>query len=200
MAVNYKIEGGFDFYAALAPSDEDDVNSIDGDALSDDKLCQITAEPLDDFAVFLPCGHSFNYLPLHREIKSQKSSGYQSLSDSRLRHNQFKCPYCRRVYDKLLPYIPIEGIAPTQGVSTTKPLQCLNVFPCKHLITRGKNAGCACGRPSLCPKKAFLCSQHAIKKETGRRCKAILKTGKNKGQACGARCISTYCKRHTPKN
>jgi hypothetical protein len=163
-------------------------------------LCQITAEPLDEFAVVLPCGHSFNYLALHREIKSQKSSGYQSLSDSRLRHNQFKCPYCRRVYDKLLPYLPVGGVVPTHGVSTAKPLASLNVFPCRHLLTRGKNAGSACGRPSLCPKKSFLCSQHAIKKDTGRTCQAILKSGKRKGQTCGARCFSNYCKRHTPKN
>ena len=195
MAVNYKIEGGFDFYGALALD-----CSSEGSEADEENVCLITAEPLDMFAVTLPCGHSFNYQSLHKDVRAQKSSACQSLSDFRLRHNQFKCPYCRRVYDKLLPFVSLDGVVATNGVDSPSSSKTLNVFPCRHVISRGKRAGEMCGRPSLIPKEAFLCGQHLKKKEERKTCQAILKSGKRKGEKCGAICRETLCKRHLPKN
>ena len=52
---NYKIESGFDFYAALN-------TNIECNAATTGKLCLLSSLPLDYTAVTLPCNHSFNYL------------------------------------------------------------------------------------------------------------------------------------------
>ena len=59
---NYIIEDNFNFYEELNKSD-------DVDEKNEDKYCLLSKKPLDKNSVTLECNHSFNYVPLYREIK-----------------------------------------------------------------------------------------------------------------------------------
>lgn len=198
MDVNYKVEGGFDFYAAL------DAGS--GDADDCPETCLLSGLPLADMAATLPCGHSFNYLQLYREVKAQKRSNASSLEDTRLRSGQFKCPYCRHLYDKLLPRVEMDGVAALTGVNAASPARTLNLYPCQHIMTRGKRQGEICGKCVMKPMSKWLCPAHVAghclkrSRPTVRACSAIIKTGKRKGEPCGAKTRSEMCARHSPKN
>ena len=199
MSINYKVEGGFDFYAALQ---EDSSDEAEGD------VCLLSGSPLTPSAVCLPCGHSFNYYNLFREIRVQKRTGTTShLEDVRLRSSQFKCPYCRTVFDKLIPFVAEAGVSHLPGVNSTVSGKILNVYPCKHVLTRGARKGEACGKCSVPPFERRLCASHAAlaakleSKEGGQtRCLAKISRGPRKGMLCGTRCVSGLCSRHTPKN
>jgi len=200
MNVNYKVEGGFDFYAALEakPETKDEMN--------EDNTCLLSGLPLTHMAARLPCGHNFNYLQLYREVRVQKRHNPSSLEDTRLRSNQFKCPYCRHLYDKLLPYVEMDGVVSLTGVNAASPARTLNLYPCQHVITRGKRSGSMCGKCVSKPMDKWLCASHLNSTSSKpshpatRTCSATIKTGKRKGELCGAKSCSDTCKRHSPKN
>jgi hypothetical protein len=59
------------------------------------EYCLISNEPLNNSKVTLPCGHSFNYLPLLHDLINYK----------KIHHNRILyCPYCRiNIYGNI-PY------------------------------------------------------------------------------------------------
>ena len=59
---NYIIEDDIDFYKELNMSSDNNLNNT----------CLITNEPLGKNKITLPCNHSFNYLPLYKEVCKQK--------------------------------------------------------------------------------------------------------------------------------
>ena len=117
-------------------------NKCAGDENIDDNYtdnnCLLTKEALDDIHVTLNCGHKFNYIPLYKEVVIQKTSAgmytngyYNSLT---LRLNELKCPYCRRVQDKLLPFLNYDNIKRLRGVNSPESL-CMKVRVCEHIET-----------------------------------------------------------------
>ena len=115
---------------------DDSVNDIDTD-----NNCLLTKEALNDIHVTLNCGHKFNYIPLYKEVVIQKTSagmttnGYYNSSTLRL--NEMKCPYCRRVQDKLLPFLNYDNIKRLRGVNGPESL-CMKVRMCEHVETANK--------------------------------------------------------------
>ena len=85
--MNYKIDEDFDFYSELNKKETDE---------EDNKKWMISHKPLTYNSVTLSCGHTYNYLPLYNEYNTKHTSGI----------NNLKCPYCRTINDKLMPYIP----------------------------------------------------------------------------------------------
>ena len=92
---NYIIEDDIDFYQELNISSNKDFNDV----------CLISNEPLTRNSIRLPCNHTFNYLPLYKEICKQKNK-YNSLEITKLKSHQIKCPYCRLIINNLLSSLP----------------------------------------------------------------------------------------------
>ena len=116
---------------------DDSVNDIDTD-----NNCLLTKEVLNHIYITLNCGHKFNYIPLYKEVVIQKTSagmttnGYYNSSTLRL--NEMKCPYCRRVQDKLLPFLNYDNIKKLRGVNAPESL-CMKVRMCEHVETANNN-------------------------------------------------------------
>ena len=144
--MNYIIEDNIDFFSELNKElpDNSDENNI----------CLLTHQPLEDNYIPLDCGHKFNYIPLYNEICNQKKENY--LETTYLRINQIKCPYCRNITNKLLPYIEHKDVVHKRGVNS--PLKyCMSLYSCEWL-KYGKN------------KYQVICNKDAFKSEYGTYC------------------------------
>ena len=90
----------------------------DSDNESDTDKCLITDEILIDNFVKLPCGHSFNYIPLYNDIKNHKTKfNHMESTSSKLSIHEIRCPYCRSIHKSLLPYYEELGLAKVHGVN-----------------------------------------------------------------------------------
>ena len=135
-----------------------------------DNNCLLTKEALNDIHVTLNCGHKFNYIPLYKEVVIQKTSagmttnGYYNSCTLRL--NEIKCPYCRRVQDKLLPFLNYDNIKRLRGVNGPESL-CMKVRMCEHVETANKRKNtkkkisdsCECNAIHVV-NGAYYCKKH----------------------------------------
>lgn len=181
---------------------------------SNKNICLISKEPLGDFEkITLPCGHSFNYKYLYDEIYHQKYKNINLV----LRSNEFICPYCRKHYDKLIPYYEIENVDMNNSAMTSKTI--LPLITCNWKYKSGKNKGHQCSSPackfklgSYCQthikkvkiahdKKQVQSQLHSAEEKIKGYCSAILQSGKRKGEFCMAKCCNkgVYCARHRKK-
>lgn len=111
---NYKMEGNIDFFAELYKSLDSDAEHSD----EDDNVCLITNEPLIENFVKLNCGHSFNYLPLYKDLMNHKNKFNNMESSATVsNHNEIRCPYCRKKQTELLPYYDMIGVKKIHGVN-----------------------------------------------------------------------------------
>jgi hypothetical protein len=148
--MNYIIEDGIDFYA--------EINKKDGDE-GGDGLCLISGQSLGRNHIELPCSHKFNYVPLYLEIISQKRK-YNPYNMERLTSYQIKCPYCRNVSHKLIPFIPVEeGVERMKGVNSPDS-QCMNHHVCSWVFKSGKNKNTPCKRKGFETECGKLCETH----------------------------------------
>lgn len=149
---NYVFEEVLDFYSELFKEDDDVVS---------EDVCLISREPLVFNSITLECKHKFNYESLFNDVVSQKQGNQYGVRDNvRLSISQFKCPYCRTVYNKLLPYTPIYGF--TQYITgVNSPLHmCMEHKRCSYKITKGKNVGHLCERHAFESEKGVFCPKH----------------------------------------
>ena len=103
MKKKYTIEGNINFFDELYKSL--DVNEDPNKNESDNNLCLISKLPLTEKFVKLVCGHKFNYVPLYNDIVNHKLKfNNMEGTQSHLKQNQIRCPYCRTVQNELLPY------------------------------------------------------------------------------------------------
>ena len=122
---NYNIEGNINFYDEL-------FKSLDNESDDEASLCQISGLPLEANSVKLECSHQFNYVPLYKEICTQKfnfktydvnalnKKDYQKIVDSKLDYF-IKCPYCRNIQFAILPYYEELGLETKYGVNSLDP-------------------------------------------------------------------------------
>ena len=168
------------------------------DEIINDKINQIT----------LPCKHTFDYYNLYQEIYNQKFYHYKI---NTIKLNTIKCPYCRQIFDGVLPYQEVKHIKPINGINDPYS-KILNIYKCEFI---GKKSKEPCNCKANLYKDGIFCNRHykLINKRKEKnlndvkqynRCKAILKTGKNKGNLCN--CIikdkseKLYCKKHLKLN
>ena len=154
---NIKVEGGFDFWSELA-NDEPEA------PVTDDH-CLLTQEPLTLNYITMPCGHKYNYVAICKEISNMKSpKTYYYNSGIKLARNQTFCPYCRKIFNQLLPKIPWTDFVPAKYVcSSTNHIEHRT---CQYVFQSGKRKGECCGKKNAFDTKdGSFCSQHACSKK-----------------------------------
>ena len=159
----YIVEDNIDFFAELNKSSSNNNIIIDNDNENDLSLekCLISNKPLDKNHIKLECNHTFNFIPLYLEIKQQKTiKNFNEII--LLKKNQIKCPYCRNIQSKLLPYynkhnVSLESniVEKISGVNIPKK-DCMWLHKCSGVFKGGPNKGQRCNKPC----NDFMCSQH----------------------------------------
>ena len=182
---NYIIEDDIDFYKEIYQKSE---------SINQNNKCLINNEILSDTSLKLPCGHKFNYYPLYREIYEQKYNS-NCLELYKLKTWQMKCPYCRKIFDNILPYNPaIPDIKKIRGVNSPSKY---SFYPnkCKYVWKSGNKIGKSCNKECI---NEFCSSHNKYNKipET-QKCISIFKYGKNIGKQCECKIYKNdLCKRH----
>lgn len=202
------IEGDFfnQLKNMLTQSEDDTVNDV-----NEDNHCLLTKESLHSVHIKLVCGHKFNYVPLYREVIAQKTIGLSPngyYTSNSLKRNEIKCPYCRNVQDKLLPYLEYDGVKKMVGVNYPAKMS-MTSQPCMYTYS-ANSASSKKGKKSACKECAveyyngtYVCKKHydacitsplplpvtvTSEKEhettEQTKCGAILRYGKNKGNPC----------------
>jgi hypothetical protein len=208
----YKLEGGVDFYTELSNTElsNTELSNTELSNIDDDnaEVCNITGENLLQYNVTLICGHKFNYESIYNEVKSQKlpqpGYNYNKSSAKKLSVKQMKCPLCRNIQPKILPWIPSFLNCPKIYGVNSPPTYSMYLNRCNHNLKSGKKRGEKCNK--VCNEEQ--CKLHialAKKKQENNNgeknldsgCLAILKSGANKGKLCGCRIKkNTFCNRH----
>lgn len=110
MTKNYIIDQGLNFYEELYKSLDESSSEVEGE------LCLITNVPLMKSCITLDCNHKFNYLPLYNDILNHKKN-FNKLERRILKSSEIRCPYCRNIQNKLLPYHEMSGVKLVHGVN-----------------------------------------------------------------------------------
>jgi len=118
----YMIEGGFDFYNELYSSLDAPTPTPSSADEEEIKQCLITGDPLGEHSVTLECNHSFNYVPLFNDLYNNKKK-FNAMDSYILKCGEIRCPYCRNVQTRLLPYYEGLGIKKVHGVNFFDELQ-----------------------------------------------------------------------------
>lgn len=167
--IQYNVEGDIDFFKELKNIATSAATSASAAAATEQKRCLITDEVLRPDAVTLNCGHSFNYIPLYKEVLFQKCSTlpknisskimalytktanpnigssihnfqnvqtvtYNSsinLETTKLHYDEVKCPYCRDITPRLLPYYPYPEVNQVKYVNSPSGM-CLKGVACEY--------------------------------------------------------------------
>ena len=166
-------------------------------------------------------GHTFNYYPLYQEIVSQKSKLRSRIDVTTmcLALQDLRCPYCRSLQKKLLPYREMKGVEEKWGVNAQKR-HVMMAYKCKYVFLTRKEKDSVCNKPcngehckyhvSVIEKRNKLANHKnelesplkgmtddEIANHTYSKCSMILKSGKSKGNACKCKCFKDgMCKRH----
>lgn len=206
--MNFKIEDDIDFNTELMKAICDDSDD------EDNNKCLISNMPLNKIHITLSCNHKFNYESIYNDVIKQKHPTTTIMEITRLKVNQFKCPYCRTVQSKLLPYLPNQGvnIRRIRGINSPDK-HVMKLYKCPHKFKSGKRKGETCNLPvneQYCKAHGKLaCNMQQSSETSISTCNAIIKTGPRKGQQCGCGKIFflkhpttehpdeiRYCKRH----
>jgi len=192
----------------------------DTDTNADTNICLITKEKLEPNHITLSCNHKFNYVPLYNEVVNQKNKQNNIYEIAKLSSNQIKCPYCRAITNKLLPYIAYPSVKVIKNVNSyvttsynNNPDYFLYAPKCSHATINNTKNPCQkygvyyeTGNVILCPQhhKTYVTKQKTDDGGGGSKdkdstkgvcntgcCCAILKSGKNMGKICGIRCIGS---------
>ena len=113
----YIVEGDVDFYKTLNDISETDTTE------NAKKVCLITSLQLESKFVKLKCNHTFNYIPLFKDIYNSKFKiNPLNSAVSQYPSNKIKCPYCRNVQSELLPYYEELEMPLIYGINTTNEM------------------------------------------------------------------------------
>ena len=141
---------------------------LDNDSDDDsDGKCLISDEMLVDKFVKLPCGHSFNYIPLYNDIKNHKTKfNHMEASSGKLLVHEIRCPYCRNIHASLLPYYEDLGLKKIHGVNFLDPKHASDNphnkcdFVCDAPPENPTNCPCTYGIKVNFFDKKMYCYQH----------------------------------------
>ena len=169
--MNYVIENNINFFAELknALNNTLDIsnsnnnannnanNDDNADNNNDDEICLLTHQPLEENFITMVCKHKFNYIPLYNEICRQKQNNY--LETTHLLIHQMKCPYCRTITNKILPFITDKNVMYKRGVNYPQKY-CMTIHTCTWTNKSGKNKNNMCGKPAYKTNDGIYCSTH----------------------------------------
>ena len=189
----------------------------------DDNICLISKEKLHPNHITLTCNHKFNYIHIYKEVLYQKTKSNTLYEVTKLQSYQIKCPYCRTITNKLLPFIQYPTVKLAKNIHSTGS-DCLPTAKCSHIIKKRDanivNGDTKCDKNALYyeTENLLLCPTHYKKymsknptgstsstcsiaiESTKPRCVAILKSGINFGKPCNSFISidgSQFCKRHS---
>ena len=111
------------------------ITTNNDNIVDDNNLCLITKEILHPNHIALSCGHKFNYFPLYKEVVNQKNKSNNGYEITKLDVHQIKCPYCRTITNKLLPYIPYASVKLIKHVNCPEE-HCMTATKCSHTFRR----------------------------------------------------------------
>jgi hypothetical protein len=154
--MNYIIENNLNFYNELQ-TELSNNKILLNENINTDNICLITQEPLQTNYITLQCNHKFNYIPLYNEISNQKQNN--NLETTYLLINQIKCPYCRIITNKLLPYINHKDVIYKKGVNYPSKY-CMKLYNCQWIMKSGKNHGKFCNKPAHYTEHGTYCNLH----------------------------------------
>jgi hypothetical protein len=216
---NYIIHGDTDgviecnFFTQLKNMLNHSEEAGENECENEDNCCLLTKEPLQTIHIVLACGHKFNYVPIYREVIAQKTIGLSSsgyYTSHSLRRNEIKCPYCRNVQDKLLPYLEFDGVTKMSNVNHPAKMS-MTSQPCMYsanLKSKKSKKITSCKECAInCHNGIYVCKKHyelslttpdlvdtntaassssssSITTTTSSNCGVILRYGKNKGNPC----------------
>lgn len=130
------------------------INLLKEENIENKELCLITGEPLDKNYINLHCDHKFNYESLYNEIVYQKTK--KLLDNSLLKINEIKCPYCRTITNKLLPFYKYYSVTPIRGVTYPEEY-CMKIFECEY-----EKNGKKCNKSACKTKNGIYCNKHFV--------------------------------------
>ena len=113
----YNIEDNIDFFFELNKLLNNEKNANEETLPKEKDVCLISNEKLVDKFVKLKCGHTFNYIPLFKDLVNQKQK-FHTMDISQLKKDEIRCPYCRSTQQGVLPYYEELGLPKTNGVNT----------------------------------------------------------------------------------
>ena len=147
--MNYIINSNINFY--------EEINNFK-DYSYEEEICLLTGENLTDNYITLNCNHKFNYLPLYNELCKQKTR-YNSLETTKLLINEIKCPYCREITDKILPFIIDDNVELKNGINYPSKY-CMKINNCNWIYKNGKNKNNKCNCSSFIFNNNNYCLKH----------------------------------------
>ena len=119
-------------------------------------VCLISNEKLETNYITLECGHKYNYMDLYKEVVYQKTK--KILDNNNLKLNEIKCPYCRNISNKLLPYYKYYNVNYVRGVNGPNNYSMI-LNRCEHKI-KNKNNKEQCNNSACITKYGILCNKH----------------------------------------
>jgi hypothetical protein len=125
----------------------------DTDTNANKERCLISDELLDNNYITLMCNHKFNFLELYNEVVEQKTK--KLLDNSKLKLNEIKCPYCRTINNKIMPYFKYYENKLVKGVNSPSDLS-IQLYECTY-IDKSLNK---CGKNACITKYGIFCNNH----------------------------------------
>jgi len=132
-------------------------NLINSNRTNKLERCLITDKELDNNYITLDCKHKFNYIPLFNEVKSQKNTKNQYIDMNRPLINEIKCPYCRSITPKLLPYFSAIIDEKISGINFNNKFAKLQIHTCEHKLSKLNKV---CGENACKTEYGCLCNKH----------------------------------------
>jgi hypothetical protein len=130
MTPHYTIDNDIDFFKELTDDTDTTINTnTNTNDINNNNICLITHQPLTKHYVKLYCNHSFNYIPLYNDAISNKKI---RIFNSQIPLNHIKCPYCRNIQNKLLPYS--NEIKNDLNIEKLIGVNFSNMTPCEYLL------------------------------------------------------------------
>jgi hypothetical protein len=120
---------------------------------SSNKCCLISREPLISNHITLDCSHAFNINELYNEVVQQKATC--NLYTNKVKVNEIRCPYCRTITPKLLPYFKYYNNKLIYGVNSPQYLT-MQLYNCEY---KG-NKGTCCGKNACITNGGLFCNNH----------------------------------------
>lgn len=126
--------------------------------VSSNEKCLISNEDLESNYIKLDCGHKYNYLDLYNEIVYQKTK--KILDNNRLKINEMKCPYCRNITNKLLPFYKYYNVNYIRGVNGPTNFT-MHLNKCEYIVKNKQTKMQECCNASACnTKNGIFCNKH----------------------------------------
>lgn len=117
--------------------------------------CLISQDSLDLNYITLDCNHKFNFLPLYFEIKKQKTIK-NHFETTNLKLNEIKCPYCRTITNRLIPFYKYYNVKQIRGVNSP-PNLCIFKNECEYI---SKKTNKKCTNYACITKCGIFCNNH----------------------------------------